>query len=99
MYYTFELGKSTKECWTVPPLLASVEDEEAFNVSIRNRFVHLDSNYDGLSAYTELLKELQSLRVPGTNFGIDVKMDPNKLAYHYQCLFVQFDHDSNRTVS
>ncbi|XVF31841.1 hypothetical protein REPUB_Repub17cG0028500 [Reevesia pubescens] len=75
-----------------------VEDEEAFNVSIRDRFAHLDTDHDGLLCYAELLKELQSLRVLETHFGIDVKTDPNELAHVYNSLFVQFDHDSNGTV-
>ncbi|GMI96558.1 hypothetical protein like AT2G44310 [Hibiscus trionum] len=79
-------------------IVSFLEDEEAFNVSIRNRFAHLDSNHDGLLSYTELLKELQSLRVFETHFGIDVKTDPNELAHVYKSLFVQFDHDSNGTV-
>ncbi|KAK8685455.1 hypothetical protein V6N13_041456 [Hibiscus sabdariffa] len=79
-------------------IVSFVEDEEAFSVSIRNRFAHLDSNHDGLLSYTELLKELQSLRVFETHFGIDVKTDPNELAHVYQSLFLQFDHDSNGTV-
>ncbi|XVE72487.1 hypothetical protein DITRI_Ditri11bG0043000 [Diplodiscus trichospermus] len=75
-----------------------VEDEEAFNVSIRDRFAHLDTNHDGLLSYAELLKELQSLRVFETHFGIDVKTDPKEVAHVYDSLFVQFDHDSNGTV-
>ncbi|XVE72485.1 hypothetical protein DITRI_Ditri11bG0042800 [Diplodiscus trichospermus] len=75
-----------------------VEDEEAFSVSIRDRFAHLDTNHDGLLSYAELLKELQSLRVFETHFGIDVKTDPKEVAHVYDSLFVQFDHDSNGTV-
>ncbi|XP_022759869.1 uncharacterized protein LOC111306227 [Durio zibethinus] len=75
-----------------------VEDEEAFNVSIRDRFAHLDTDHDGLLSYAELLKELQSLRVFETHFGIDVKRDPKEMAHVYNSLFVQFDHDSNGTV-
>ncbi|XP_022771713.1 uncharacterized protein LOC111314534 [Durio zibethinus] len=75
-----------------------VEDEEAFNISIRDRFVHLDTDRDGLLSYTELLKELESLRLFETHFGIDVKTDPKELAQVYNSLFVQFDHDSNGTV-
>ncbi|MBA0605376.1 hypothetical protein Godav_017962 [Gossypium davidsonii] len=75
-----------------------VEDEEAFHVSIRDRFAHLDADHDGLLSYSELLKELQSLRVLETHFGIDVQTDPKELAHVYKSLFVQFDHDSNGTV-
>ncbi|MBA0704587.1 hypothetical protein Golax_016834 [Gossypium laxum] len=75
-----------------------VEDEEAFHVSIRDRFAHLDADHDGLLSYSELLKELQSLRVLETHFGIDVQTDPKELAHVYKSLFVQFDHDSSGTV-
>ncbi|TYI19961.1 hypothetical protein ES332_A07G201000v1 [Gossypium tomentosum] len=75
-----------------------VEDEEAFNISIRERFAHLDTNHDGLLSYTELSKDLQCLRVLETHFGIDIKTDPKELAHVYESLFEQFDHDSNGTV-
>lgn len=75
-----------------------VEDEEAFNVSIRDRFARLDTDQDGLLSYAEMLKELQSLRVFETHFGIDEKPDPDELASVYDSLFMQFDHDSNGAV-
>ncbi|XWS31030.1 hypothetical protein CRYUN_Cryun23aG0042100 [Craigia yunnanensis] len=75
-----------------------VEDEEAFNVSIRDRFAHLDTNHDGFLSYAELLEEFQSLRVFETHFGIDVITDPKELAHVYNSLFIQFDHDANGTV-
>lgn len=79
-------------------IISFVEDEEAFNSSIHHRFAHLDTNHDGFLSYAEMLKELQSLRVFETHFGIDVKMDPDELAHVYDSLFVQFDHDSNGAV-
>ncbi|KAL8205307.1 hypothetical protein R6Q57_008858 [Mikania cordata] len=45
-----------------------------------------------------MLKELQSLRMIETHFGIDVKPDPEELAHVYGSLFVQFDRDSNGVV-
>ncbi|XAR55306.1 hypothetical protein NMG60_11035344 [Bertholletia excelsa] len=45
-----------------------------------------------------MLKELQSLRVMETHFGVDVKTDPDEMNCLYGSLFVQFDHDSNGTV-
>ncbi|KAK8604394.1 hypothetical protein V6N13_099338 [Hibiscus sabdariffa] len=75
-----------------------IEDEEAFDVSIHDRFVCLDADHDGLLSYVELLKELQSLRVLETHFGVDVETDPEEVARVYETLFVQFDHDSNGVV-
>ena len=75
-----------------------VEDEEAFHGSIRDRFAHLDTNHDGLLSYAEMLKELKSLRVLETHFGIDVKPEPGELAQVYNSLFKLFDHDSNGTI-
>ncbi|KAM1373426.1 hypothetical protein ACFX2I_024129 [Malus domestica] len=75
-----------------------VEDEEAFTRSVRDRFARLDTNHDGLLSYTEMLKELQSLRVFETHYGIDVKPNPEEIAHVYDSLFLQFDHDSNGTV-
>ncbi|KAK7295716.1 hypothetical protein RJT34_18627 [Clitoria ternatea] len=75
-----------------------LEDEEAFTVTVSNRFAHLDSDNDGLLSYAEMLKELQSLRVLETHFGIDVEPDPDELSRVYESLFVQFDHNLNGTV-
>ncbi|KAM1411661.1 hypothetical protein TB2_023788 [Malus domestica] len=75
-----------------------VEDEEAFTRSVRDRFARLDTNHDGLLSYTEMLKELQSLRVFETHYGIDVKPNPEEIAHVYDSLFLQFDHDSNGAV-
>ncbi|KAF3443350.1 hypothetical protein FNV43_RR13032 [Rhamnella rubrinervis] len=79
-------------------ILNFVDDKEAFHVSICDRFAYLDADRDGLLSYTEMLRELQSLRVLETHFGIDVKPDPSELAKVYGSLFDQFDHDSNGTV-
>ncbi|OMP03160.1 Calcium-binding EF-hand [Corchorus capsularis] len=75
-----------------------IEDEEAFNVSIRDHFALLDTDNDGILSYAEMLKELQSLRVFETHFGVDVKTDPNEVAHVYDSLFGQFDRNSNGTV-
>ncbi|XP_059651119.1 uncharacterized protein LOC132298774 [Cornus florida] len=79
-------------------IVSFVEDEEAFNGSIHDRFTCLDTDHDGLLSYAELLKELQSLRVFETHFGIDVKTEQDELSRVYTSLFVQFDHDSNGSV-
>ncbi|KAM7503709.1 hypothetical protein LguiB_002613 [Lonicera macranthoides] len=79
-------------------ILGFVEDEEAFEGSINDLFAQLDTNHDGLLSYSEMLKELQSLRVFETHFGIDVKTDPDELDRVYGSLFVQFDRDSNGAV-
>ncbi|PON48483.1 Parvalbumin [Parasponia andersonii] len=75
-----------------------VEDQEAFHFFICDRFAHLDTNHDGLLSYAEMLKELKSLRVFETHFGVDVKSDPDELAQVYGKLFDLFDHDSSGTV-
>ncbi|KAM7503710.1 hypothetical protein LguiB_002614 [Lonicera macranthoides] len=79
-------------------ILGFVEDEAAFDSSINDLFAQLDINHDGLLSYTEMLKELQSLRVFETHFGVDVKTDPDELNRMYGSLFVQFDRDSNGAV-
>ncbi|KAL8205303.1 hypothetical protein R6Q57_008854 [Mikania cordata] len=79
-------------------ILGFIEDDEAFNRSVQDRFAYLDTNHDGLLSYSEMLKELQSLRMIETHFGIDVKPDPEELAHVYDSLFVQFDRDSNGVV-
>lgn len=57
-----------------------LEDEEAFDLIVQDRFDHLDTDKDGLLSYTEMLKELQGLRVFEIHFGIDVHPDPHELA-------------------
>ena len=75
-----------------------LEDEEAFSVLVGNRFANLDTDHDGLLSYAEMLKELQSLRVLETHFGVDVEPDPDELSRVYESLFIQFDHNLNGTV-
>ncbi|XP_054797851.1 uncharacterized protein LOC129302942 [Prosopis cineraria] len=75
-----------------------LDDEEAFNLIVQDRFACLDTDNDGLLSYTEMLKELQSLRAFETHFGIDVQPDPDELAQVYESLFLQFDHNLNGTV-
>ena len=79
-------------------IVSFVEDEEAFNGLIHDRFSNLDTNHDGFLSYSEILKEFQSMRVFETHFGIDVKRDPNELAHVYDSLFEKFDHDANGAV-
>ncbi|GJV19036.1 RNA-directed DNA polymerase, eukaryota, reverse transcriptase zinc-binding domain protein [Tanacetum coccineum] len=79
-------------------ILGFVEDDEAFNGSVQDRFANLDTNHDGLLSYSEMLNELKTLRMIETHFGIDVKTDPEELSQVYDSLFVQFDRDSNGTV-
>ena len=68
-----------------------VEDEEAFNSWVKKRFATLDEDQDGVLSYTEMMKELQCLRI----FGIDTKTDPDEVSTLYFFLFLQFDRDSN----
>ncbi|KAJ0582797.1 putative EF-hand domain-containing protein [Helianthus annuus] len=79
-------------------ILGFIEDDEAFSSSVQDRFAYLDTNHDGILSYSEMLKELQSLRMIETHFGVDVKPDPKELAHVYDSSFVQFDRDSNGTV-
>ncbi|XP_076929064.1 uncharacterized protein LOC143603725 [Bidens hawaiensis] len=79
-------------------ILGFIEDDQAFNDSVQDRFTYLDTNHDGLLSYSEMLKELQSLRMIETHFGIDVKPDPEELSHIYDSLFLLFDRDSNGTV-
>lgn len=79
-------------------IISFLEDEDAFSVSVRDRFANLDKDKDGLLSYAEMMKELKSLRVFETHFGIDEKPDPDELAQLYKSLFLKFDHDSNGSV-
>ncbi|KAJ8642523.1 hypothetical protein MRB53_004275 [Persea americana] len=76
-----------------------VEDEQAFNGLIDGRFVTLDADHDGLLSYSEMMKELMSLRVLETHFGFDVvETNPDEIALIYHSLFLQFDHDRSGYV-
>lgn len=76
-----------------------VEDEQAFNGSVDDRFASLDTNHDGLLSYSEMARELRSLRVVETHFGVDeVKPTHDELRQLYGSLFSQFDHDGSGAV-
>lgn len=75
-----------------------VEDDMAFNSCVEHRFTTLDTNHDGVLSYPEILKELQSLRVFETHFGVDVKVGVEEINNTYGELFHQFDHDLNGAV-
>ncbi|XP_008795695.1 uncharacterized protein LOC103711362 [Phoenix dactylifera] len=76
-----------------------VEDEVAFNSSVEDRFAGLDTNHDGLLSYAEMVRELMSLRVLETHFGVDeVGLSSDELLQVYRGLFARFDHDGNGTV-
>ncbi|RWR71858.1 hypothetical protein CKAN_00004200 [Cinnamomum micranthum f. kanehirae] len=49
-----------------------IEDDQAFNGWIDDRFANLDIDHDGFLSYGEMMKELKSLRVLETHFGVDV---------------------------
>ncbi|KAG1327300.1 hypothetical protein COCNU_01G012340 [Cocos nucifera] len=80
-------------------ILDFVQDEEAFNMSIKDRFASLDTDHDGLLSYAEMAGELMSLRVLEKHFGVDdVGLSPDELLQLYHGLFARFDHDGNGTV-
>ncbi|KAL5201358.1 hypothetical protein ABZP36_035712 [Zizania latifolia] len=76
-----------------------VEDEGAFNSSVDGRFAALDTNRDGLLSYSEMAKELMSLRVLDKHFGVDeAAMAPDELVELYRGLFALFDRDGSGAV-
>ncbi|XP_073010733.1 uncharacterized protein [Typha latifolia] len=76
-----------------------VEDEEAFNTSVEDRFRNLDADHDGLLTYGEMAAELENLRVLETHFGVDgAGLSNDELVKLYKGLFARFDHDGNGTV-
>ncbi|XP_020251028.1 uncharacterized protein LOC109828436 [Asparagus officinalis] len=73
-----------------------IDDEAAFTDLVKDRFSYLDSNHDGLLSYSEMAKELKSLRVLETHFGIDdAGLCPEELVRLYRGLFAKFDRDGN----
>ncbi|KAJ6818575.1 uncharacterized protein M6B38_406565 [Iris pallida] len=77
-----------------------VEDEAAFDSSVRDWFAILDTNHDGLLSFSEMAGELASLRVLETHFGVDdgARMGAEELVVLYRELFARFDHDGDGSV-
>ncbi|KAJ0986843.1 hypothetical protein J5N97_005199 [Dioscorea zingiberensis] len=75
-----------------------VEDEQAFNISVESRFTALDTDNNGRLSYIEMMKELMSLRVIETHFGVDIGLSHEELVQVYGSLFSRFDHDGDGTV-
>ncbi|KAJ6818574.1 uncharacterized protein M6B38_406560 [Iris pallida] len=78
-----------------------VEDEAAFDSSVRDWFARLDTNHDGLLSFSEMAGELASLRVLETHFGVDDgagRMGAEELVVLYRELFARFDHDGDGSV-
>ncbi|KAK4254112.1 hypothetical protein QN277_009539 [Acacia crassicarpa] len=80
-------------------ILNFVEDEEAFDASMRDMFGELDKDKDGFLSYDEMVNEFKRLRLFETDFGIDVKTEADEVARVYDSLFVQFDHDMDGKVN
>ncbi|CAA7407921.1 unnamed protein product [Spirodela intermedia] len=76
-----------------------VEDESSFNDSVEGRFAALDANNDGLLSYSEMAREIESIRLVDTHFGVDeVTTPPEELRQLHGSLFAQFDRDGNGAV-
>ncbi|KAF3331082.1 EF-hand domain pair [Carex littledalei] len=81
-------------------VLGFIEDEQAFNTSIEDRFASLDSDSDGRLTYDEMAKELMSLSVLGSHFGgmDEPSVSHEEVVQMYQDLFEQFDKDGDGMV-
>ncbi|KAG8049830.1 hypothetical protein GUJ93_ZPchr0009g1065 [Zizania palustris] len=72
---------------------------ERLNSSVDGRFAALDTDRDGLLSYSEMARELMSLRVLDRHFGVDeAAMSPDELVQLYRGLYARFDHDGNGAV-
>lgn len=75
-----------------------VEDEEAFNKTMDEKFVELDANKDGVLSRSELRKALESLRLMESEMGMEVSSTPQELNALYDSVFDGFDTDHSNTV-
>ncbi|KAJ0986860.1 hypothetical protein J5N97_005216 [Dioscorea zingiberensis] len=75
-----------------------VEDKQAFNISVESLFTGLDTDNNGRLSYIEMMKELMSLRVIETHFGVDIGLSNEELVQVYGSLFSRFYHDGDGTV-
>ncbi|KAM6600204.1 hypothetical protein CsatA_019813 [Cannabis sativa] len=71
-----------------------IEEKEEFASAVRCRFAELDIDQDGVLCYNEMLKESVE-----TDFGNDVKTNPEVVANIYSSLFAKFDHNSDGVIS
>jgi len=75
-----------------------VEDKEAFNKTMDEKFVELDANKDGVLCRSELRKALESLRLMESEMGMEVSSTPQELNALYDSVFDGFDTDHNNNV-
>lgn len=75
-----------------------VEDNEAFNKTMDEKFVELDANQDGVLSRSELRKALESFRLLESEMGMEVSTTPQELNALYDSVFDGFDTDRNNTV-
>ncbi|XP_030502530.2 uncharacterized protein LOC115717688 [Cannabis sativa] len=76
-----------------------IEEREEFAFAVRCRFAELDIDQNSVLCYSEMLKEFQSLRLVETDFGNDVKTNPEVVANIYSSLLAKFDHNSDGVIS
>jgi hypothetical protein len=75
-----------------------VEDKEAFNKTMDEKFMELDANKDGVLCRSELRKALESLRLMESEMGMEVSSTPQELNAFYDSVFDGFDTDHNNNV-
>lgn len=75
-----------------------VEDNEAFNKTMDEKFVELDANQDGVLSRSELRKALESFGLLESEMGMEVSTTPQELNALYDSVFDGFDTDRNNTV-
>ncbi|KAL5205853.1 hypothetical protein ABZP36_034062 [Zizania latifolia] len=76
-----------------------VEDEGAFNSSADERFAALDADRDGRLSYSEMARELMSLRLLETHYGVDgAAATDAELVELYRGLFARFDRDGDGAI-
>ncbi|KAJ0987035.1 hypothetical protein J5N97_005391 [Dioscorea zingiberensis] len=80
------------------PAFSGFEQVFLFNISVESRFASLDTDNNGRLSYIEMMKELLSLRVIETHFGVDIGLSHEELVHVYGSLFSRFDHDGDGTV-
>ncbi|XP_019159367.1 PREDICTED: uncharacterized protein LOC109156040 [Ipomoea nil] len=75
-----------------------VNDEEAFNKAVDERFSSLDLNDDGVLSRSELRNAFESFRLIETHFGVDAATPPDELPKLYDSIFEKFDLDQSGTI-
>eukprot|EP00249_Psilotum_nudum_P035964 c6041_g1_i1 orf=171-578(+) len=75
-----------------------VQDEEAFNKAMDQRFQEVDVNHDNVLSRSELRTAFESMRLIESHLGMPAKKTKDELNALYDSVFEKFDTDQNGKI-